>query len=258
MTLPKITNKQIEILNLIYKYRFLNRTQIQAFLNHKYHKRIIDWLKDLTEKEYLNRIYPNSAVIVMSPTIYYAGINAIRYFKSLDQDNNGYLKKLYRDNERTENFIAEQLLIADSGLHLIERNKKRGIHYEFLTAADVTSNSIYKFMEDLSPQLIYTRKTKSEFKQFVFVILDSAQPKYMIKKKMKNYLELFYANEWEENIGKPFPTILFACQTMALMIYAKRSMKGLLNDYQEPEDFDAWFSTNDKIRDQGISAEIWE
>ena len=258
MTLPKITNKQIEILNLIYKYRFLNRTQIQAFLNHKYHKRIIDWLKDLTEKEYLNRIYPNSAVIVMSPTIYYAGINAIRYFKLLDQDNNTYLKKLYRDNERTENFIAEQLLIANSGLHLIEKNKERGIHYEFLTAAGVTSNSIYKFMEDLSPQLIYTRKTKSEFKQFVFVILDSTQPKYMIKKKMKNYLELFYTNEWEENTDKPFPTILFACRTLALMIYAKRTMRWLLDDYQNPEEFEAWFATNDDIREQGISAEIWE
>ncbi|MFA5158809.1 MAG: replication-relaxation family protein [Patescibacteria group bacterium] len=258
MTLPNITNKQIEILNLIYKYRFLNRIQIQAFLNHKDHRRINSWLKDLTEKEYLNRIYPNSAVIVMSPTIYYAGINAIRYFKLLDQDNNTYLKKLYRDNERTENFIAEQLLIADSGLHLIERNKERGIHYEFLTAADVTSNSIYKFMEDLSPQLIYTKKTKSEFKQFVFVILDSAQPKYIIKKKMKSYIELFFTNEWEENTGKSFPIILFACQTLALMIYAKRTMRWLLDDYQNPEEFKAWFATNDDIREQGISAEIWE
>lgn len=258
MTLPKITNKQIEILNLIYKYRFLNRTQIQAFLNHKYHKRIIDWLKDLTEKEYINKIYSNSAVIVMSPTIYYAGINAIRYFKSLDQDNNTYLKKLYRDNERTENFIAEQLLIADSGLHLIERNKKREIYYEYLTAADVTSNSIYKFMEDLSPQLIFTKKTKSQFKQFVFVILDSAQPKYIIKKKMKSYIELFFTNEWEENTGKPFPIILFACQTKALMIYTKRTMRWLLDDYQNPEELEAWFAINDDIREQGISAEIWE
>jgi len=258
MTLPKITSKQIEILNLVYKYRFLNRIQIQAFLNHKDHRRINSWLKDLTEKEYLEKIYSSSAVISMSPTIYYAGINAIRYFKLLDQDNNSYLKKLYRDNERTENFIAEQLLIVNSCLHLIERNKKRGVHYEFLTAADVTSNSLYKFVEDLSPQLIFTKKTKSEFKQFVLVILDSAQPKYMIKKKMKNYIEFFFTNEWEENTKQTFPTILFSCQTLALMIYAKRSMRWLLDDYQNPEEFEAWFATNDDIREHGISAEIWE
>jgi hypothetical protein len=258
MTLPKITNKQIEILNLIYKYRFLNRIQIQAFLNHKDHRRINSWLKDLNEKEYLKKIYSNSVAISMSPTIYYAGINAIRYFKLLDQDNSSYLKKLYRDNKRTENFIAEQLLIANSGLHLIEKNKKRQARYEFVTAADVTSNSLYKFMEDLSPQLIFTKQTKSEFKQFVLVILDSAQPKYMIKKKMKNYIELFYTNEWEENTKQTFPTILFSCQTLALMIYAKRSMRWIRDDYQNPEEFEAWFATNDDIREHGISAEIWE
>ena len=258
MTLPKITNKQTEILTLIYQFRFLNRTQIQQFLKHKDHRRINTWLKDLTEKEYLNKIYSNATVILMSPTIYHAGINAIRYYKSLNQDNNAYLKKLYRENKRTENFITEQLLIADSGLHLIEKNKTRGTHYEYLTAADVTSNSVYKFMEDLSPQLIFTKKTKSQFKQFVFVILDSGQPKYMIKKKMKSYIELFFTNEWEESTGKPFPTILFACQTLTLMIYAKRTMRWLLDDYQNPEEFEAWFATDADIREHGISAEIWE
>ena len=263
MTLAKITNKQIEILNLIYTYRFLNRIQIQAFLNHKDHRRINSWLKDLSEKEYLKKIYSNSAAISMTPTIYHAGINAIRYFKSLGQDNNVYLKKLYRDNERTENFTRGQIFIADIGLHLQEVNKKEEssegkFHYEFVTAAGVTSNPEYKFMEDLSPQLVFTKKTKYKIKQYILVQLDSEQPKYMVKKKMKNYLEFFFTNDWEENTGQPFPTILFACQTLALMIYAKRTMRWLFDDYQEPEDFEAWFVTNDKIREQGITAEIWE
>ncbi|MCX6810335.1 MAG: hypothetical protein NTY30_01185 [Candidatus Berkelbacteria bacterium] len=258
MTLPKITNKQIEILNLIYTYRFLNRIQIQTFLNHKYHKRINDWLKDLTQKEYLGRIYSNKLGENTKPAIYYAGANAIKYYKSLGQDNDKYLKKLYRDNERSQGFIDEQIFLANICLSLLAINAKGEINYIFETAAGVTSNQQYKFMEDLSQQLIFTKKTKTEFKQFILVILDSAQPKYMIKKKMKTYIEFFFSNEWEENTGQPFPTILFACQTLGLMIYAKRTMKWLLDDNQEPEDFDAWFATNDNIREQGIGAEIWE
>jgi len=258
MTLPKITNKQIEILNLIYKYRFLNRIQIQAFLNHKYHKRINDWLKDSTQKEYLSRIYSNKLGENTKPAIYYAGANAIKYYKSLGQDNASYLKKIYRDNERSQSFIDEQIFLADICLKLSTINSQGKINYTFETVAGVTSNPQYKFMEDLSPQLIFTKKTRSQFKQFVFVILDSALPKYMIKKKMKNYIEFFFTNEWEENTGQLFPIILFACQTMALMIYAKRTMKWLLDDYQNPEEFEAWFATNDDIREQGISAKIWE
>ena len=258
MTLPKITNKQTEILTLIYQFRFLNRTQIQQLLKHKDPKTINTWLKDLTEKQYLNRIYSNTIGANTKPAIYYAGINAIRYYKSLDQDNAGYLKNLHRDNERSQSFIDDQIFLADICLSFLEINAKGKINYTFETAAGVTSNPKYKFMEDLSPQLIFTKKTKSKIKQYILVQLDSALPKYMIRKKMKNYIEFFYTNEWEENTGQQFPTILFICQTVALMIYVKQTTKRLLDDYQEPEDFEAWFATSDKIRDQGISAEIWE
>jgi hypothetical protein len=49
-TLPPLTPKQQEILKLLYKYKFLNRTQIQTLLSHKDKRRIITWLKDLREK----------------------------------------------------------------------------------------------------------------------------------------------------------------------------------------------------------------
>ena len=258
MTLPKITNKQTEILTLIYQFRFLNRTQIQQLLNHKDPKTINTWLKDLSEKQYLNRIYENTIGANTKPAIYYAGINAVRYYKSLGQDNNAYLKKLYRDNERSQSFIDEQIFLADICLNLRAISEQGEIKYSYETAAGVTSNPLYSFMEDLSPQLIFTKESKQESKQYILVLLDSISPKYMIKKKMKSYVEFFFANEWEENTGKPFPTILFACQTLALMIFAKRTMKKLLDDYQNPEEFEAWFAINDEIRENGINAEIWE
>jgi len=258
MTLPKITNKQTEILTLICQFRFLNRTQIQQLLNHKDPKTINTWLKDLNEKQYLNRIFSNTVGNNVKPAVYYAGINAIRFYKSLDQDNAGYLKKLYRDNERSQSFINEQIFLADIGLHLLCVNKKGDVNYEFVTAAGVTSNPKYKFMEDLSPQLIFTKQSKTEFRQYILVLLDSALPKYMIKKKMKNYIELFYTNDWEESTDQPFPTILFGCETLALMIFAKHAIKRLLDDYQDPEDLEIWFGTNEDIIEHGITAEIWE
>jgi hypothetical protein len=258
MTLPKITNKQTEILTLIYQFRFLTRTQIQTFLNHKDHHKINSWLKDLNEKQYLNRIYSNTIGANTKPAIYYAGINAIRHYKSLGLDNITYLKKLYRDNERSQSFINEQILIADICLNLLSINNKGEIKYSFVTAADVTSNPLYKFMEDLSPQLIFIKTQKTESKQYILVLLNSVQPKYMIKKKMKNYIEFFYTNEWEENLDTPFPTLLFACETLALMIFAKRTMKKLLDDFQKPEEFEAWFANNKDIAEHGITTEIWE
>ncbi len=258
MTLPKITKKQIEILSLIHQFRYLNRIQIQDFLNHKDYKRINSWLKDLNEKQYLNRIYSNSIGQNTKPAIYYTGINAIKFYKTKDLYNNKYLKKLYRDSKRSYGFIEKQLFIADICLKFKKINTKGETKYQFVTAADVTSNSLYSFMEDLSPQLIFTKKTKTEYKQYVLVLLDSITPQHMVKKKIKNYIGLFYSNEWEEHTKNSFPTVLFACQTKSLLIFAKRATKKLLDDYQNPEDLELWFATIEDIKESGIMAEIWE
>jgi hypothetical protein len=46
-TLPKITTKQNNILNYLYKFYFLNTNQLQKLLNHKNPQKIQKWLKDL-------------------------------------------------------------------------------------------------------------------------------------------------------------------------------------------------------------------
>ena len=51
------TPKQLEILLLLYRFRFLNSPQIQAILNHKYHHRIQTWLNDLLTKDYIGQLY---------------------------------------------------------------------------------------------------------------------------------------------------------------------------------------------------------
>lgn len=59
--LPHISPKQKEILKLIYKFRFLDRIQIQILMKHKDYKRINVWLKDLAKKvtsiEYMREKY---------------------------------------------------------------------------------------------------------------------------------------------------------------------------------------------------------
>ncbi len=56
MTIPYITLRQREIPKLIYQFRFLNSKQIQKLLNHKDKSKINKWLKNLTEKQYLEKI----------------------------------------------------------------------------------------------------------------------------------------------------------------------------------------------------------
>jgi hypothetical protein len=84
MKLPKITSKQQDIVELLYRYRFLNRIQIQSFMGHTDKRRVLAWLKDLREKQYVTWIYSTDFTEKTKPAIYYLGLNGIRYLKTVE------------------------------------------------------------------------------------------------------------------------------------------------------------------------------
>ncbi|PIP30328.1 hypothetical protein COZ22_02660 [bacterium (Candidatus Howlettbacteria) CG_4_10_14_3_um_filter_37_10] len=118
LELSHITKKQQEILILLYRFRFLNRIQIQAFLKHKNKKTINVWLNDLREKEYVERIYSNTFGENTKPAIYYLSLNGIRFLKTTDIEPEA-LKKFYYERIRTETFIERSILLGDIYLELL-------------------------------------------------------------------------------------------------------------------------------------------
>src|ERR1035437_5137267 len=134
MKLQSITTKQKEILKLIYQYRYLDRIQIQKALNHKDKRRILAWLKDLREKQYIEWIYSTDFAEKTKPAIYYLGINGIRYLKSLDENPVVELRKRYRESLRSPGFIAKSVLLADCCLNMVARSTGN-LSYTFMTQA---------------------------------------------------------------------------------------------------------------------------
>src|SRR6266446_3671225 len=97
--LPSITNKQSEIVTLLYKHRFLSREHIQQLLHHKLKTRSVSWLKDLKDKEYVVRIYNEHDFVGKTrPAVYYLGLNGIRYLRSLEAYPDEELRKRYTES----------------------------------------------------------------------------------------------------------------------------------------------------------------
>jgi len=78
-----ITRKQKEILNYLYKFRFLNTHQIQKLLNHKNPNRSLTWIKDLIGKKCIKRQYDRKSFQDNTkPATYYLGTQARHILKS--------------------------------------------------------------------------------------------------------------------------------------------------------------------------------
>lgn len=258
--LPPITTKQQEILLLLYKYRFLNRIQIQTFLQHKYPKRINDWLKDLTQKEYLGRIYSNKFGENTKPAIYYMGLNGIRWLKTQDECALEVIQKLYREKSRQESFITHSLLIAECCLQLLVRTRTTdNLTYDILTESDLSDpESPFHFLMEYNFQLCVTKRKNKKETQLLFAIFDATLPRYRMRKRIKTYINDFYdSGDWENATDNPFPMIYILCPTKALMIYCKRLTKALLED-KDVDDLYLLFTYEQEVRKQGITSEIWE
>ena len=258
--LPKITLKQQEILLLIYKYRFLNRIQIQAFLSHKYPKRINDWLRDLTAKEYLGRIYSTDFGENTKPAIYFMGINGIRFLKTQDGCSPEVIQKLYREKNRQESFIERSVFIAECCLSFLKLSRQTaGLSYGILTESGLADpESSFNFLSAYGFQLSVTKHKGKQTSQFLMAYFEPTLPKYRVRKRIKTWLDGFYfSNDWEDATGEPFPGIYAVCPTKALMISAKRLARSVLED-RDSDGLNISFTYEGLVRKEGVTGEVWE
>lgn len=283
--LPVLTRRQKEIVELVYKHRFINRIQIQALLKHKDYKTINLWLRDLREKQYVEWIYSDHFAERTKPAVYYLGINGIRYLKTRNDESIGLiaypiteLRKRYRESTRSQTYIDRCLLLVDCCLSLEQARDEESwpqSWYFYETEADYIDDSNYHFLCDsklIHPQLCFC---KMEYEggggepetvaSYLLEIFDVTLPRYRIKKRLTDYVKYLdeEAEEWKSgSYTDKLPVILLVCPRLTDLIYAKRRTRGLLAkiwDDDERKNMHIRFTTAEKLKAFGVTAEeIWE
>lgn len=297
MTLPKLTKKQQEILRLLYRFRFLNRIQIQAFLKHKDPKTINMWLRDLRAKGYVEWIYSTHFAEKTKPAIYYLSLNGVRYLRTLTRKNKAddgeivemptyppeELRKRYKEPTRSQTFIDRCVLIADCALALEQQDsaneaKGKKLRYYYQTEADyLLERSYYHFVlesELIQPQLIFCQdkiskdgKEEETIVSCILEVFDPTLPRYRMKKRLGDYVKFLdeEGSEWQDKTDtEQLPIVLFVCPSTTDLIYAKRRSRKLIVDAWYWEDDDAErprmrFTTVEKLKQGGLLGKgVWE
>jgi hypothetical protein len=279
MNLPKVTQRQRDIIDLLYKYRFLNRIQIQALLEHKDYKTINTWLRDLRAKQYIDWIYSTDYGERTKPAIYYLSLNAIRKIKEHDLPIEE-VRKRYRDSSRSQSFIERCVLIGDCAVILeqTETNDKVNhvvTNYFLETEADYMSDTYFGFLvgnEFIHPNLCYQKLVHNgsdesyAAKSYLLEIFDPTLPRYRIKKRLANYVQYLdeEGEDWKDETNtEKLPIIQLVCPRTSDLIYAKRRTRGLIADIWEYDDegradIHIQFTTIDKLKELGVIGDIWE
>jgi hypothetical protein len=271
MQLPKLTKKQQIIIWLIYRYRFLNRTQIQAFMGHKDYNRINVWLRYLRENHFLEWIYSTDFTEKSKPAIYYIGPNGIRWWRSRYEHMPRELRKRYYESSRTRVFIEECMLVADCCFALGSRNRDHGAPdneiWSYLVTSDYADpDNDYHFLseaESISPALFFSSRhpsTNGEVRvNRLLEFIEPTKPQYRIRNRLKKYIEFQSNGDWQLKTGEDNPPrILFVCALKVDMIYAKRVARRVREGTWNDRSVDMRFTTFDALKTRGIFASIWE
>lgn len=252
MTKQKTTKKEQEIIRLLLKFRFLNRAQIQRFLNHQDKRATNDLLNKLITKELIGRIYSNTFPEKTKPAIYYLAKGAIKFLKSQGTDEK-LLRKLYYEAERTEDFIDRSQLLADICLDLSNRKEAK---FNMAITSDYLNHSFKDLLQDLLPNAFIEQKSKDNSGYYFLEIL-ADHPYERLRQRIKKYLSFYESNEWEGATGEDFPILLIICSDKRTLTYVKQYLKRKLAE-MEDESFIAHLATLEKFKEAGITGDIWE
>jgi hypothetical protein len=242
-----LTDKQHQILIFLYRFRYLDRRQIQHLLHHKSDSRIHMWLHTLLTHGYIARNYSTAYTENTKPAIYYLMPKSILYLRTVLGLTAPQLKYIYRDRTRSEKFIHHTLLVADLCLYFQSLAEASRESLNFFTKADLTRLHYYPRP---SPDASFTTTKQKKTKSYFLDVIDTGVPRFALRGRIAQYVDYYDDGVWTKSTHKPFPSILFVCPDLKTQKYLNRYTAETLDD-EGIDDIPVYFTNQDALRSGG-------
>lgn len=245
-------NRQDQILYYLYRFRFLTRLQLQQFLNHKSFNRIIVWLNELTENNYIRRYYNPKMVTV--PAIYSLGTKGRTYLQNNPQFKdikNNLLDRVWKEHRYSDQFKKHCVFIAHLYLSLLELTQKTNAKLNFRTKTDLYG--VNKLISPAPDSYFTIEEKDGKIKRYFLDLFDDFPAEAALKKRVKEYLEYYEEEIWQNKTNTPFPNIILIAPDTRFKNYLNRYILKMLNDEPEPA---FYLCTSQDIRQYGITRQV--
>lgn len=262
------TDEQMEILELVYKFRFINRKQIQKAMGHKDPRRINAWLKDLVEHKYLGRIYSHKLLENTKPAIYYLDNQGIGWVRAnYYEDRPERIKRFYQDKTASERFITHCTNLAEIYTQWIpfktpaQRRKEKTEEvdeYHFTTSTEMWYEEDVKAIRpDAHMEYWHKETIHTNFLELIELYV----PMYAIRYKIDQYIDFVSdTDRWDiyNGGGKYFIVKLIFPNQQKLNRIA-RYIQNKFNESYDVESLVFMLTTYEKTLAEGVeNKNIWK
>jgi len=254
------THKQMDIIELVYKFRFINRKQIQTIFNYKDPKSVNPLLKDLVEHKYLNRIYSHKLLENTKPAIYYLANEGIGWVRANYYDDEPKrVKRFYQDKHASDRFINHCIALCDLFLQWQGSRKTYPVDgYYFSTSTELWYD---EDLQTIRPDAHIEIRENQIISTFFLDLIEPYVPMYAIRYRIDQYID-FRSNSrwWDVYTGSDLTSfvirLIFPNQTKQRRM--SKYIKEQLYRSFDTENLTFLLTTHKKALEEGVEADIWE
>jgi hypothetical protein len=246
----KLKDRQLEILMLLYRFRFLNRIQIQKLLNHKNHTLVIHWLNELVKTKHIVSEFKRQLGNI--PSVYFLGTNGRKELLKKDGVIQKLLKRVYQEKKASQDFRRHCMVVADIYLSLIDLTKKHDAKLSFYTTVDLTD---MKYLPLPHPDVFFSIQQKEITKRYFLDVFNPYASEKWLFKRVKQYFKYYEDDYWQDHNENPFPEIIFVCFDEKTK---KNLIKNIKKGLEEEENLLFSLIMVEEIKKKGISKQTLE
>lgn len=210
----QLNKDQLEVLNLLYKFRFASSDLIAHYFQKPNGSHVYKRLKILHEQGFISKRYDSVNRIQGKPAAYYLLPNGLRRLNELRLSEGKEpvdINKLYKEKRVTDDFVQYCMDIFSIYLRL---NNQFGESLSFLTKNQLTGK--YDYFEDFIPGVYFRLKTARKDKDFFLEYLQSSKPFFTHIKRLKQYSDYADEGAWEAGTDSDFPKVILICDSSKL------------------------------------------
>ncbi len=251
--LIKLKPRELEILILLYRFRYLTSQHIQTLLNHKHREAIRRWLNNLTDKKYITRFY--SRKFGGDAAYYCLDRTTRKYVKEhseIKEMDFGKLARVYKEKTLSRTFQNHCLFLADVYISLLELIKKNNAKLHFYTKTDL--HGMEYLIYDHPDAYFAIEEADTSIKRYFLDIFDPMPPRKELYKRIYQYFNYYERKFWQNHNKNPFPLIILLAPNDWAKGYLQRKIGEKLKEKRT--DLEFYLSTWEEIQKQGINRQV--
>lgn len=208
---PVITKQQLDILKLLYRFRFVNSRQVQLNLNQKNQRQARRALDALLRRQYIGRRYSAEDSLRGRYATYFLRSEGIRLLRGHQPGvSSRILHNIHKDQKASNKFARHQLGVGDCDL---EFARLYGDRLEFFTRSELAD---YDYLLSPPPDAFMRLREGAVIKRFFLECYESNTPFSVLQQRVRAYLDYAGEGVWEDATDTKLPAVLAVCESKAL------------------------------------------